>query len=168
MKKMWMLVASVAMAVALMGCGGSKGKSGDAENGSSGGVGSARGVAERFVNAVIKLEVDKAVACFDIQATTKREEKEMKEMREKMVTELGRKIDDDKLEGKAILEDITGGKGYEIVNGKKYADQAQVIVQFVKGKDKKSKGLKVSLVLVDGSWKVGDFDEVSGLDTSED
>ena len=165
MKKMLMVVASVALAVVLTGCGGSKDKSDEAEKETAGSAGSAKGVAEQFVNAVIKCEVDNAVAYCDSSAGTKREERETKENMANGIRNLNRDIGDDKLVGKAIQEEILGGRGYEIVNGKKYTDQATVVVQFAKGKDKQSKGLKVKLVAVDGSWKVRGFDPVSGLDT---
>jgi hypothetical protein len=62
--------------------------------------------------------------------------------------------------------------GYMLLNGKKYTgERASVKVQFVKGKDKKSKGMDIPLVKVDGSWKV-EFKErvlrvVDGFDTSD-
>ena len=168
MKKKLMFVASMAMAVVLMGCGGSKDKSSEAEKEAAGSVGSAKGAAEQFVNAVIKCDVDKAVAYCDIFGETKREERNAKEKIENGIREMSRKIDDDKLEGKAIQEEIFGGRGYEIVNGKKYTDRATVVVQFVKEKDKKTNGMKVELMAVDGSWKVKDFDMVrDDLDTED-
>ena len=167
MKKMLMFVASVAMTVVLTGCGCSKDKSSAAEKEAAGSPGSAKGVAEQFVNAVIRCEIDKAVAYYDNSAETKREERETKEKMANGIRDLNREIGDDKLEGKAIQEEILGGRGYEIVNGKKYTDQATVVVQFAKGKDKKTNGLRVKLVAVDGSWKVKGVNPVSGLDTED-
>ena len=171
MKKMLMFVASVATAIALTGCGGSKDKSGDAEK-ESASVGSSKGVAERFVNALIKKDVDAAFSlcnAFDVDRSTPRMRSKADDRKLKEELEgLARQINDDKLEGKAVREVIRGGTGYRIVNGKKCTDHASVVVQYVQENVKHSRGLEVKLVLVDGSWKVTDYKEVSGLDTSND
>ena len=142
MNKMMMAVAGLAMAVVLTGCGGSP-----------------KGVAEDFVKAVIQKDGDKAIACVDTtdsKAWTKKAIKDFKERVEK----LGKSddINDDKLEAQAVSEHIRvpgEDKGYELINGKKYTgESAFVAVQFVKGNDKKSKGMVIQLVKVDGSWKV--------------
>ena len=165
MKKMLVFVASVATAIALTSCGCSKGKSGEAEKEAAESAGSAKGVAERFVTAIVQRNLDAAWALYDpAEPMSKARARSAKEAIER----LGKDINDDKLEGKSIREVIRGGDGYKIVNGKKYTDQARVVVQFVKGKDKKPDGMKVELVAVDGSWKVRSFDLTSGLDTSDD
>jgi len=150
MSKMVMAVAGLAMAVVLTGCGGSP-----------------KGVAEDFAEAIIKKDPDKAIACFETTDHTASQIKDKKEAFDK----LGKKINDDKLDAVAIYEEVTvpgEDEGYVIVNGKKATgEKAKVTVQFVKGKDKKSDGMKVRLVKIDGSWKVIDYDEVSNLDTSD-
>ena len=142
MKKMMMAVAGLAMAVVLTGCGGSP-----------------KGVAEDFVQAVIQKDGDKAVACLDMTDKTLVTEKSLKDFKE-YVEKLGKSddINDDKLEAVAVREEIdvpSEDMGYTLLNGKKYTgERATVEVQFVKGKDKKSKGMTINLVKVDGSWKV--------------
>lgn len=142
MNKMMMAVAGLAMAVVLTGCGGSP-----------------KGVAEDFVEAIIQKDGDKAVACLD---TTDKEvftEKAIKSAKE-YVEKLGKSddINDDKLEAVAVREEIevpAEDSKYKLLNGKKYTGEtATVRVQFVKGKDKKSNGMTINLVKVDGSWKV--------------
>ena len=165
MKKMLVFVASVATAIALTSCGCSKDKSSEEEKEAAESAGSAKGVAERFVTAIAQKKVDAAWALYDpAEPMSKAKASSAKAGLE----ELGKEINDDKLVGKAIREVIRGGAGYKIVNGKKYTDQATVIVQFVREKEKQSRGMEVELVAVDGSWKVRGFKLTSGLDTSDD
>jgi len=150
MKKTLMAVAGVAMAVVLTGCGGSP-----------------KGVAVDFANAIITKDPDKAIKCYD---TTKMSAADIKKEKEEF-DKIGKEINDDKLEGVAINEliRVPGEKsGYKTVNGKKYTgDAAQVLVQFVKGKDKKPDGMKVELEKVDGSWLVTGYRQTKDLDTSD-
>lgn len=137
MNKMMMAVAGLAMAVALTGCGGSP-----------------KGVAEDFVNAIIQRETDKALKYVD---TTTMSAKEVKNLKEAL-DNAGKDINDNKLEVESILEVVevpAEDKGYTLVNGAKYTkDSAQVNLQFMKGKDKKSDGRGLQLGKVDGAWKV--------------
>ena len=148
MKKMMMAVAGLAMAVVLTGCGGSP-----------------KSVAEKFVDAVIQRDTEKAVKLSVVSAIGS--EIDIKKAKEK-IEALGKEINDDKLEGEAIREVISvpsEDSGYKIVNGVKVTrDEAEVLVQFVKGKDKKAEGMEVDLGKVDGSWKVVNFKSKSGLD----
>ena len=148
MKNMMMAVAGLAMAVVLTGCGGSP-----------------KGVAESFVDAIIQRDTDKAVKYMDTTEATPKDIKKGKEA----LDELGKTINDNKLEAKAFYEKIrvpAEDSGYTLVNGAKYTGEtASVKVQFKKGKDWKSEGMEVKLVKVDGSWKVKDFDPLSKLDT---
>ena len=160
MKKMMMAVAGLAMAVVLTGCGGSP-----------------KGIAEDFVNAIIQKDGDKAIACVDTTDTTFWTKKTIKGFKE-MVEKIGKSedVNDDKLEAQAVKEVIVvpaEDNGYKLLNGKKYTgEEATVTVQFVKGKDKKSKGMTISLVKVDGSWKVRvgarDLQVESGFETDDD
>ena len=142
MKKMMMAVAGLAMAVVLTGCGGSP-----------------KGVAEDFVKAIIQKDGDKALACVDTTDSKEWSKKAIKDFKER-VEKLGKSddINDDKLEAQAVAEQIrvpAEDAGYQLINGKKYTgERAMVAVQFVKGNDKKSKGMNIELVKVDGSWKV--------------
>ncbi|MBQ6007491.1 MAG: hypothetical protein IJL17_03070 [Kiritimatiellae bacterium] len=148
MKNMMMAVAGLAMAVVLTGCGGSP-----------------KSVAEKFVNAVIQRDTEKAVKLSVVSAIGS--EIDIKKAKEK-IEALGKEINDDKLEGEAIREVISvpsEDSGYKIVNGVKVTrDEAEVLVQFMKGKDKKAEGMEVDLGKVDGSWKVVNFKSKSGLD----
>ena len=148
MKNVMMAVAGLAMAVVLTGCGGSP-----------------KGVAENFVDAIIQRETDKAMKYMDTTEATPKEIKKGKEA----LDELGKTINDNKLEAEAFYEKIRvppEDSGYTLVNGAKYTGEtATVKVQFKKGKDLKPDGMEVKLVKVDGSWKVKDFDPLSKLDT---
>ena len=148
MKNVMMAVAGLAMAVVLTGCGGSP-----------------KGVAEKFVTAVVQRDTEKAVKLSVVSAIGS--EIDIKKAKEK-IEALGKEINDDKLEGEAIREVISvpsEDSGYKIVNGVKVTrDEAEVLVQFVKGKDKKAEGMEVDLGKVDGSWKVVNFKSKSGLD----
>ena len=137
MKQMMMAVAGLAMAVVMTGCGGSP-----------------KSVAEKFVNAVIQRETDKAVKYVD---TTKMTAKDIKNLKEAL-DNAGKDINDNKLGAEAFYEWIgvpPEDSGYELINGAKYTgEKATVRVQFKKDKDKKSEGRKLNLVKVNGSWKV--------------
>ena len=137
MKKMMMAVAGLAMAIVMTGCGGSP-----------------KGVAEKFMNAVIQRETDKALKYVDTTTMTVKEIKNLKEA----LDNLGKDINDNKLEAEAFYEkvDVPGeDSGYTLINGAKYTgENARVSVQFKKEKDKKSEGRKLRLVKVDSSWKV--------------
>ena len=160
MKKMMMAVAGLAMAVVLTGCGGSP-----------------KSVAEDFATAIVQKEPGKAFEFYDtVQARGTKfslRTKDDVDALKKALEELGKKINDDKYECKAILEQYTvppeDSIGYVVVNGsKKYVmETATVTVQYVKGKDKKPDGLVVNLMKVDGSWKVTGYNEKSNLDTSD-
>ena len=181
MKKMLTLIASVAMAVALTGCGDSKQSAEkQEEKKAQEAVGSPKAVAEDFAKAIVQREPDKAFEFYDTVVMggqsykgsyvlrTKKQKNDLKEQLE----DLGKKINDDKYDCKAILEQVEVASevmGYMLVNGKKYTgENAKVLVQFMKGDDKKSDGLEVTLVKVDGSWKVAGYEMVSGLDTSSE
>lgn len=148
MNKMMMAVAGLAMVVAITGCGGSP-----------------KSVAEKFVNAVIQRETDKAVSCIDTTEATPKEIKKGKEV----LDELGKEINDNKLEAEAFYEKVNvpaEDSGYTLINGAKYTgEKATVKIQYKKGKDLKSEGMEVKLEKVDGSWKVKDFKPLSKLDT---
>ncbi len=150
MKKMMMAVAGLAMAVALTGCGG----------------GSPKGVAEKFVLAIIQKDPGKAIEFYDDQLQsdgrdfTTWNSADMKKEKTAL-EELGKKINDDKYECESVFEEVIvppEDKGYKLVNGKKFTgERATVMVQFIKGKDKKPDGLKVDLIKLDGKWKVYEY-----------
>ena len=148
MKKTIIAVAGLAMAVVLTGCGGSP-----------------KGVAEKFADAVITRDAEKAVKLSLVSRVGS--ENDIKKFREKIDAQ-GKDINDDKLEAETLREVITvpsPDSSYKIVNGVKVTrDEAEVVVQFVKGKDKTDKGLEVDLTKVDGSWVVVSFSSKSNLD----
>jgi hypothetical protein len=148
MKKMMMAVAGLAMAVVLTGCGGSP-----------------KSVATKFADAVIQRDTEKAADLSIVSVVGS--ESDIKKAKEK-IEALGKEINDDKLEAEAIREIISvpsEDSGYKIVNGVKVTrDEAEVVVQFVKGKDKKGEGMEIDLGKVGGSWKVVNFKSKSGLD----
>ena len=148
MKKVMMAVVGLAMAAVLTGCGGSP-----------------KGVAEKFADAVIQRDTEKAAKLSFVSVVGS--ESDIKKAKEK-IEALGKEINDDKLEAEAIREVISvpsEDSGYKIVNGVKVTrDEAEVIVQFVKGKDKKSQGMEIDLGLVDGTWMVVSFKSKSSLD----
>ena len=159
MKKMMMAVAGLAMAVVMTGCGGSP-----------------KSVAEKFALAIIQKDPAKALEFYDPVkrdgATKLRTSEQIKTLKEELETMGKDTINDDKYECEAILEVITVPRedsSYTLINGKKYTGEtATVTVQFVKGKDKKSSGLRVNLEKVDGSWLVTGQRYISdGLDTTE-
>ncbi len=137
MNKMMMAVAGLAMAVVLTGCGGSP-----------------KGVAEDFVNAILQRETDKAAQCVDTTEMTTKEVKDLKEA----LDELGKKINDNKLEADVFFERVQvppEDEGYTLINGAKYTgENAIVMVQFKKGTDRKSEGMFLQMVKVDDAWKV--------------
>ena len=148
MKKTIIAVAGLAMAVVLTGCGGSP-----------------KGVAEKFADAVIKRDAEKAVKLTLVSRVGS--ENDIKKFREKIDAQ-GKDINDDKLEAETLREVITvpsKDASYKIVNGVKVTrDEAEVVVQFVKGKDKKENGLEIDLAKVDGNWMVVSFSYKSNLD----
>ena len=152
MKQMMVAAASVAMAIALTGCGGSP-----------------KGVAEKFVDAIIQRETDKAVRYMNVNNATPKEIKDLKEE----LDNKGKDINDNKLEAVAfneVIEVPPEDSGYRLINGAKVTgERAEVMVQFMKGKDKKPEGMRVALIKVDGSWVVehNGYRDLSGLDTSD-
>ncbi len=146
MKKMMMAVAGLAMAVVLTGCGGSP-----------------KGVAEAYAEALCHKEMDTLVSLMDTTGVTEKQLKKVKEVIEKAVKE-DSDLNDDKLSAEAFSEEIevpSEVMGYKIKDGKKYTGEtATVKVYLFKGKDKRSFGLKVELVKVDGKWKVADHDKI--------
>lgn len=148
MKHVMIAVAGLALAVVLTGCGGSP-----------------KGVAEKFAEAVITRDAEKAVKLSLVSRVGS--ENDIKKFREKIDAQ-GKDINDDKLEAETLREVITvpsKDASYKIVNGVKMTrDEAEVVVQFVKGKDKKENGLEIDLAKVDGSWVVVSFSSKSNLD----
>ena len=174
MKKLLILVVSVVMLTGWRSYN-------ESSKGERTGLGSPKTVAEDFALAIIQKEPGRALEFFDtisgsyspfadskFGVLSKKEKHDLKLHLE----DLGKKINDEKLECEAILEDIMVPPefyGYHLVNGKKYTgESARVILQFVKRGDKKSDGLEVSLVKVDGSWKVKDFKLKSDFETSSE
>ena len=169
MKKTLVFVASVAMAVVLVGCGGSKNSSGEAEaKGASGDAGSARDPAVTFVNAILKGDGDAAYACCDTPVfktfdgdVSNRTEDEMKGV-EQTLKELAEKKKknkgDEKYSCKAVKETIYGGNGYYVLDGKKCTERAEVVVELVAKDGSMRAGgnekIEVKLINVDGKWKV--------------
>ena len=142
-----MAVMCAVVAVAMTGCGGSP-----------------KSVAEKFATAIAQRETEKALSYWDTTAMSEKAQKDMKEVFDRD----GKQIDDTKLEAECLCERISIPPeigGCEIVNGCKYeGEKAKVIVQYYKGKDKKDSGMRVSLVKVDGSWKVTDYDYSEKVD----
>jgi hypothetical protein len=147
MKNVVMFVASVAMAVALTGCGGSP-----------------KGVAENLIEAIYKKDAGKAIKYIDTNNKSQR----VVSYETDYLEALGKKVDDEKLGVETVYEEYSVSaeeSSYYLRNGKKYSgEKARVTVQDMKGKEKKSDGWNIELVKVDGSWKVTDFKRVSGLD----
>ena len=148
MKHVMITVAGLALTVVLTGCGGSP-----------------KGVAEKFADAVITRDAEKAVKLSLVSRVGS--ENDIKKFREKIDAQ-GKDINDDKLEAETLREVITvpsKDASYKIVNGVKMTrDEAEVVVQFVKGKDKKENGLEIDLAKVDGNWMVVSFSYKSNLD----
>ena len=147
MKNVLMFVASVAMAVALTGCGGSP-----------------KGVAENFIEAIYKKDAGKAIKYIDTNSKSQK----VVSYETDYLEALGKKVDDEKLSVETVYEEFSVSaeeSSYHLRNGKKYSgEKAKVTVQDVKGQEKKSEGWNIELVKVDGSWKVTDFKRVLGLD----
>ena len=159
MNKMMMAVAGLAMAVVLTGCGGSP-----------------KSVAVDFAEAMTRRDMDKLLSLVDTTMLTEKEIKDAKEHIENDIIKKDTDINDDKLSAVAINEEIdvpSETAGYTIRNGKKYTgERARVLVQFLKGKDKKKFGLVIKLEKVDGTWKVSGqskkpWEKVENLDTAE-
>ena len=144
-------VASVAITVVLTGCSRSPSR-----------------VAEKFANAVIQRDTEAAVNYYFTAAMTPTE---IKSLRDDQIEEIGKAIDDSKLEASTYRERIvvaSENSGHKIINGKKVSeDTADVTNQYVKGKEKKSNGMHVDLVKVDDAWRVLRFKSESDLDTSD-
>lgn len=109
------------------------------------------------------------LASFDPTRKSKSEIRKLKDEFERA----GEKIDDDKLEGIAIMEVVKTPSEFSPtyhVDGREYTgEEAEVTVQYGRGKDnyKKSNGMKVRLIKVDGLWKVIGYSAVSGLDDAD-
>lgn len=169
MKKMMMLTG-VVLAVVLSGCQ----KVGLGSSPSDVAVDFAQAIVQKDPSAAldlcdIKLYGSSSHRGFDINPTVK-SKSDIKKLKEKFERD-GKELDDDKCEGVAIMEVITTPSDlfptYH-VDGQEYTgESARVTVQYVRGKDKKSKGMTVSLIKVDGAWKVTDYDTISNLDDND-
>ena len=169
MKKMLMGVGMV-LAVVLSGCQ----KVGLGSSPSDVAVDFARAIVQKDPSAAldlcdIKLYGSSSHRGFDINPTMK-SKSDIKEFKEKFERD-GKELDDDKCECVAIMEVITTPSDlfptYH-VDGQEYTgESARVTVQYVKGKDKKSKGLTVSLIKVDGLWKVIGYTKEYRLDDND-
>ena len=169
MKKMLMF-AGVVLVVALSGC-------------QKAGLGSSPSdVAVDFARAIIQKDPSEALDLCDIKLygssshrgfemnPTVKSKSDIKELKEKFEKN-GKELDDDRCEGVAIMEVImTPSEMFPTyhVDGQEYTgESAKVTVQYVRGKDKKSKGLTVSLIKVDGLWKVIGYTMESDLDDND-
>ena len=165
MKKM-LMVAGVALAIVLSGC-------------QKVGVGSSPSdVAVDFAKAIIQKDPTEALELCDIKLygsnsfnPTVKSKKQVKEMIKDQFERDGKNLDDDRCEGVAIMEVIETPSDlfptYH-VDGKEYTgERAKVTVQYVRGKDKKTKGLLVNLMKIDGAWKVTGYDTLSNLDDDD-
>ncbi len=164
MKKMMMLTG-VVLAVVLSGC-------------QKVGLGSSPSdVAVDFARAIIQKNTSEALDLCDIKLygggnfrPTLKSKSQIKDIKEKFERD-GKELDDDRCEGVAIMEFITTPSEMSPtyhVDGQEYTGEwARVTVQYVRGKDKKSKGLTVHLVKVGGSWKVIDYNKESDLDDDD-
>ena len=169
MKKM-LMVAGVVLAVVLSGCQ----KVGLGSSPSDVAVDFARAIVQKDPSAAldlcdIKLYGSSSHRGFDINPTVK-SKSDIKKFKEKFEKD-GKELDDDKCEGIAILEVIMTPSDllptYH-VDGQEYTgESARVTVQYVRGKDKKSKGMTVSLIKVDGAWKVIGYTMESDLDDND-
>ena len=151
MKKIMLAVASVAITVVLTGCSRSPSR-----------------VAEKFANAVIQHNAETAVSYYFTAAMTP---EEIQSLKTDQIEKMSNAIGDNKLEASTYRERIlvaSENSGHKIINGKKVTeDTADVTIQFVKGKEKKSNGMHVDLVKVDDAWRVLRFKSESDLDTSD-
>ncbi len=162
MKKIVMAVICAALAVAFNGCGKGDSKSSDDEaqkNDSGVTAGEPKRVAEAYAEALCKRDLEKVMSLRDTIGATEKQIKEAKEMLEKEIKE-DSNLNDHKLKAEAAHEMITVSPGYKIIDGQKYTGKAMVTVHFMRGRDKKSFGLRVELVKVDGKWKVTDHDKI--------
>ena len=164
MKKM-LMVAGVELAVVLSGC-------------QKVGLGSSPSdVAVDFARAIVQKDPSAALDLCDIKLygggnfrPTLKSKSQIKDIKEKFERD-GKELDDDKCEGIAIMEVIMTPSDllptYH-VDGQEYTgESARVTVQYVRGKDKKSKGMTVSLIKVDGLWKVIGYTMESDLDDND-
>ncbi len=157
MKKTMMAVVGLAMAVVLTGCRGSA----LSESPSS--------VAEDFAKAIIQRRPAEALDLCDVKLYGQSVGRDLRirpSMKSKSYVRRlkddfekdGKKIDDDMLEGVAVMEVIMTPSDifpkYHLDGKECTGETAAVTIQFVKGKDKKSKGMEVELLKIDGSWKV--------------
>ena len=100
-----MFVASAMMVVAPMGCGSSRDEPDNADKQvSTGSAGSVKDVAEKFANAVIKGEADKAVG-LTVEAAVGVDSHAMKDLKER-IDSIRKGIHDDELEAKEYSEEI--------------------------------------------------------------
>ena len=152
MNKIMMAVAGLAVAVVLTGCGGSP-----------------KSVAAKFAEAVAKRDTDKALS-LTVQSACRANAKAMKALSNK-IEGIGKDdINDPMLEAEVYSETVFVPKedgGYEVVNGAKVTpDWAEVVIQYVKGKDKKPNGMALRMKKVDGKWKVKEVSyKKDGLET---
>ena len=139
-------------------------------------------VAEDFVKAIIQKNPSEALDLCDIKLygtsfrpgfeikPTLKSKSDIRNLKEEFEMR-GKEIDDDKLEGVAVMEVIMTPTEFfptYHVDGKEYTgESAEVTVQYMRGDDKKTKGMKVRLVKVDGLWKVMGYDMVSNLDDAD-
>ena len=152
MNKIMVAVAGLALAVALTGCGGSP-----------------KSVAAKFAEAVAKRDTDRALG-LTAQAAYGANIKIMKSLSNK-IEGIGRDdINDPMLEAAVYSETVFVPKedvGYDVINGAKVTpDWADVVIQYVKGKDKKPNGMNLRMKKVDGKWRVKEFSyKKDGLET---
>ena len=139
-------------------------------------------VAEDFVKAIIQKNPSEALDLCDIKLygtsfrpgfeikPTLKSKSDIRNLKEEFEMR-GKESDDDKLEGVAVMEVIMTPTEFfptYHVDGKEYTgESAEVTVQYMRGDDKKTKGMKVRLVKVDGLWKVMGYDMVSNLDDAD-
>lgn len=169
MVKKVMYVAGLALAVVLSGCQ----KVGFGSSPSDVAVDFARAIiqknpSEAFDLCDVKL-YDSSLRGFDINPTVK-SKGDIKKLKEKFEKD-GKELDDDRCEGIVIMEVITTPSDlfptYH-VDGREYTgERARVTVQYVRGTDKKSKGLTVSLIKTDGVWKVVGYNVEYSLDDDD-
>ena len=156
MKKIVMAVVSVALVVALTGCGKSakdKSESKGREEKETENVGSPKRVAEDFVRALTSdRDARKAERYVDTTQMTSEDIREMKKFLEKVCSE--RLPPEFNFE--TICESISvPNAGHKLVNGVKYTgERAEVSIQFKSGRFKTRFGALIQLVKVDGSWKI--------------
>ena len=169
MKRIAMCVAGLVLAIVLSGCQ------------KAGFVSSPSDVAVDFARAIIQKNPSEALDLCDVKLygsvshglsfnPTVKSKDEIKKIKEKFERD-GRELDDDRCECLAIMEFITTPSDlfptYH-VDGQEYTGEyARVTVQYMRGKDKKSKGLTVNLVRVGDTWKVVGYNTESNLDDDD-